>query len=127
MGKDLNSIIKKIDSIQFGLLRFKDKKKRVTLQVQATTNEDDASLNCLITDAINHPKMINKNIHLIQKYHQDYLYITGKVVMEGSSNNNILHIQIVKAHWFVRRSRGNVSWLKEKYMYEPPIGEKIAS
>jgi hypothetical protein len=92
----------------------------VTLQVQATTNEDDASLNCLIMDTINHPKMINKNIHLIQKYHQDYLYITGKVVMEGNSNNNILHIRIVKAHWFVRRSRGNVSWLKEKYMYEPP-------
>jgi len=127
MKKDLDSIIKKIDSIQLGLLRFKDKKKQLTLQVQATTNGDDDSLNCLITDDINHPKMINKNIHLIQKYHEDYLYVAGKVVMEGSSNNNILHIRIVKAHWFVRRSKGNVSWLKEKYMYEPPVREKIAS
>src|SRR6188474_3459584 len=124
MDKDLNSIIKKIGAIQFGLLRFNDRKKQLTLQVKATTNEDDTSLNCLITDDVNHPKLINKNIHLIQKYHEDYLYTTGKVIMEGQSNNRILFVRIVKAHWFVRKSRGNVSWLQEKLMYAPT--EKIA-
>ena len=125
MDKDLTSIVKKIGSIQFGLLRFKDKKKQLTLQVKATTNGEDASLNCLITDDKHYPKLINKNIHLIQKYHEDYLYTTGKVIMEGQSNNRILFVRIVKAHWFVRKSRGNVSWLQEKLIYAP--GEKIAS
>ena len=125
MDKDLNSIIKKIGSIQFGLLRFTDRKKQLTLQVKATTNGDDTSLNCLITDDVNHPKLINKNIHLIQKYHQDYLYTTGKVIMEGQSNDRILFVRIIKAHWFVRKSKGNVSWLHEKLMYAPT--EKIAS
>jgi hypothetical protein len=125
MDKDLNSIIKKIDSIQFGLLRFNDRKKQLTLQVKATTNGDDTSLNCMITDDVNHPKLINKNIHLIQKYNEDYLYTTGKVIMEGQSNNRVLFVRIVKAHWFVRKSRGNVSWLQEKLMYAPT--EKIAS
>ena len=125
MDKDLNSIIKKIGSIQFGLLRFNDRKKQLTLQVKATTNEDDTSLNCLITEDVSHPKLINKNIHLIQKYHEDYLYTTGKVIMEGQSNNRILFVRIVKAHWFVRKSKGNVSWLQEKLMYAPT--EKIAS
>lgn len=126
MDKELNSIVKKIGSIQFGLLRYKDKKKQFTLQVKVTSN-DDATLNCLITDDINHPKLINKSIHLIQKYHEDYLYTTGKVIMEGQSNNRILFVQIVKAHWFVRKSRGNVSWLQEKLMYKPHAEEKIAS
>jgi len=125
MDKDLNSIIKKIGSIQFGLLRFNDRKKQLTLQVKATTNEDDTSLNCLITEDVSHPKLINRNIHLIQKYHEDYLYTTGKVIMEGQSNNRILFVRIVKAHWFVRKSKGNVSWLQEKLMYAPT--EKIAS
>ena len=125
MDKDLNSIRKKIGSIQFGLLRFSDRKKQLTLQVKATTNGDDTSLNCLITDDITHPKLINKNIHLIQKYHEDYLYTTGKVIMEGQSNNRILFVRIVKAHWFVRKSKGNISWLQEKLMYAPT--EMIAS
>ena len=125
MDKDLNSIRKKIGSIQFGLLRFTDRKKQLTLQVKATTNGDDTSLNCLITDDVNHPKLINKNIHLIQKYHQDYLYTTGKVIMEGQSNDRILFVRIIKAHWFVRKSKGNISWLHEKLMYAPT--EKIAS
>ena len=125
MDKDLNSIIKKIGAIQFGLLRFSDRKKQLSLQVKATTNGDDSSLNCMITDDVNHPKLINKNIHLIQKYHEDYLYTTGKVIMEGQSNNRILFVRIVKAHWFVRKSRGNVSWLQEKLIYAPT--EKIAS
>ena len=125
MDKDLNSIIKKIGAIQFGLLRFSDRKKQLSLQVKATTNGDDSSLNCMITDDVNHPELINKNIHLIQKYHEDYLYTTGKVIMEGQSNNRILFVRIVKAHWFVRKSRGNVSWLQEKLIYAPT--EKIAS
>ena len=125
MDKQQNSIVKKIGSIQFGLLRFKDKRKQLTLQVKATTNDDNTSLNCLIMDEVIHPKLINKNIHLIQKYHQDYLYTTGKVIMEGQSNNRILFVRILKARWFVRKSRGSVSWLQEKQMYVP--GEKIAS
>ena len=125
MNKELSSITKKIVDIQFGLLRFKDKKKQLTLQVKTTAN-DDASLNCLITDDIYHSKLMNKNIHLIQKYHEDYLYTTGKVIMEGPADNKLLFVQILKARWFVRRSKGNISWLQEKYIYEPS-SEKIAS
>jgi len=126
MNKELHSISKKIGDIQYGLLRFQDKKQQLSVQVKTTANED-ASLNCLITDEIDTHKLANKNIHLIQKYHGDYLYTTGKVIMEAKGNNKILFVQIVRARWFVRRSKGNVSWLQEKYKYEPIVHRKIAS
>lgn len=118
MRNKLHVIQQKIDSIQFGLLRLRDgEDHRNTWQVRTTAN-DDNSLNCIITDEAPRRKLVNKNVNLIQKYRDDYLYITGTVDEEVNRKGKILSIRILKACWFVRKSRGGVSWLQEKYIYE---------
>jgi hypothetical protein len=124
MNKELLYIQQKIDSIQSGLLRFRDKDAQMTLQVRATTNDDD-SLNCIVTDNSPRNKLLNRNVNLIQKNHDDYLYINGTVSEEINKKNKILSIHILKASWFVRKSEGNVSWLQEKYIYENLPRQKI--
>jgi hypothetical protein len=117
MNKQLQHIQQKIGAIQLGLLRIRDEKVKLTLQVKTSTNEDN-SLNCVVTDEVPKRKLINKNVNLIQKSHNDYLYITGQVSDEVNGKGKILSIVILKACWFVRRSKGNISWLQEKYTYE---------
>src|SRR5258705_10247833 len=115
-NKNLSLIKQRIGDIQCGLLRFEDKNKQVTLQVKLTANEG-TSLNCIVTNEYPQ-KLVNKNVHLIQKYHDDYLHIAGKISGEIKSNNRILAVQIERACWFVRQSKGNVSWLRQKCLYE---------
>jgi len=117
MDNKLYLIQQKIGAIQFGLLRFKDKDANHTLQVKTTANEDN-SLNCVVTDDSPRKRLVNKSVHLIQKSHNDYLYITGEIDDEVNRKGKILSIRILKACWFVRRSKGSVSWLQEKYIYE---------
>ena len=117
MDKKLYLIQQKIGAIQFGLLRFKDKDAKMTLHVKTTANEDN-SLNCVVTDDSPRKRLVNKSVNLIQKSHNDYLYITGEVNDEVNRKGKILSIRILKACWFVRRSKGSVSWLQEKYIYE---------
>ena len=119
-NKNLSLIKQRIGNIQCGLLRFEDKKKQVTLQVKVTVNED-SSFNCIVTDECTQ-NLVNRNVHLIQKYHDDYLHIAGKVSKEIEKNNRILAVQIERICWFVRRSRGNVSWLQQKYLFETAVG-----
>jgi hypothetical protein len=116
-NKELLLIKQRIGDIQCGLLRFEDKNKQVTLQVRLTANED-TSLNCVVTDEFSGRRLVNKIVHLIQKYHNDFLHIAGKVSEETERNTRILAVQIERACWFVRRSRGNVSWLWQKCLYE---------
>ncbi len=117
MNKKLLHIQQKIDSIQFGLLRLRDEEAHDTWHVKTTTNEDN-SLNCIITDELPGRKLVNKEVNLIQKHHDDYLYITGTVNEEVNRKSKILSIRILKACWFVRKSKGGISWLQEKYIYE---------
>jgi hypothetical protein len=124
MNKELQHIQRKIDSIQSGLLRFRDKDAQMTLQVRATTN-DDHSLNCIVTGNSPRGKLLNRNVNLIQKNHDDFLYINGTVSEEVNKKNKILSIHILKASWFVRKSKGHVSWLQEKYIYENFPREEI--
>lgn len=117
MNKELHDIQQKIDAIQFGLLRFRDKDAQMTLQVRATTN-DNNSLNCIVTDDSPRSRLLNRKVNLIQKSHDDYLYINGTVSEEVNKKHKILSIHILKASWFVRKSKGSVSWLEEKSIYE---------
>ncbi|SRR5690606_2663984 len=117
MENELYYIQQKIDSIQFGLLRLRDgEKTRKTWQVRTTANSDN-SLNCIITDPAPRKRLVNKNVNLIQRHRDDYLYITGTVDEEVNRKGKILSIRILKASWFVRKSKGNVSWLQEKCSY----------
>jgi hypothetical protein len=115
-SKKLSLIKKRIGDIQYGLLRFEDRNEQVTLQVKVTVNED-SSLNCIVTDEYSQ-KLMNKDVHLIQKYHDEYLHIAGKVSEEIKKNNRILAVEIERVCWFVRQSRGSVSWLRQKFLYE---------
>jgi hypothetical protein len=124
MDKNLLHIQQKIGAIQFGLLRIVDKDDKITLQVKTRANADN-SLSCLVTDKMPGQNLVNKNVNLIQKSHEDYLYITGRVSEEVNKKRKILSIHVLKACWFVRRSKGNVSWLKQKYIYENIPGEQI--
>ena len=117
MNKKLRYISQKIDDIQFGLLRYHDKQDRVTMHVTAKTIEDN-TLICITTDSEDLKKLANKKVNLIQKSEDDYLFISGEVKEKPDRNKKILFISIVKACWFVRKSRGTLSWLQEKHIYD---------
>lgn len=110
-------IKQKINAIQHGLLRFRDKHGQISLQVKTTAN-NDVSMDCISVDFLPAKRFINRNVNLIQKYHNDYLYITGVVTNEINGRSKILSIRILKASWFVKKERKSVSWLEEKYMFE---------
>lgn len=122
--RTLRSIKEKIGDIQFGLLRFREKNEQMTLQVKLAENEG-SFLSCLLTDAIPE-KMINRDVNLIQKCHDDYLYVAGTVTDALPDSNRILSVEIKKACWFVKKSRGSTSWLQQKYIYEQSNGSEAA-
>ena len=117
MNKKLYQIQQKINHVQLGILRFQEKDELLTIEVRTTAN-DDASLSCIITGDSSYYTMADKNVNLIQKNQDDYLYITGKVLGETQGKGKILSIHILKAGWFVRKREDGISWLKEKYVYE---------
>jgi hypothetical protein len=118
MNNSLLFIQQKIDKLQNGLLRFHDKTAKITLHVKATTN-DDESFNCIVEGGFD-KKLCNKNVNLIQKSYNDYLYVTGKVSAETQNGAKILSIRITKACWFEKMKKGSVVWLKEKYTFTSP-------
>lgn len=118
MNKKLLEIQQKIAAIQHGLLRIRDENNaRQTLHVKAAADQDDR-LNCVVTDETLSQDMLNTEVAIIQKSHNDYLYITGQVEDEVTKKGRILSIRILKACWFVRKRKGSVSWLQEKCIYE---------
>lgn len=117
MKKKLVHIQKKIDDIQVGLLRFRDDHDQVTLQVKAQSNEDDL-VNCIIAGNTDLSKLANRNVNLVQKYENDYLYISGQVEEKAGKNKKMLSFKIKRACWFIRKSKGTLSWLQEKYIYD---------
>lgn len=116
MNKNLHYINQKIDAIQFALLRYQDKEDRVTMHVTAKTNDD--TLICTTTGNTDLKKLVNKKVNLIQKSEDDYLYISGEVKEKPDKNKKTVFISIVKACWFIRKSRGTLSWLQEKHIYD---------
>ncbi|MEI9946975.1 MAG: hypothetical protein WDN26_22485 [Chitinophagaceae bacterium] len=118
MNKSLHYIQQKSEAIQDGLLRFRDKQGDLSLLVKTSSNEEDSSLNCILTDPAECKKLMNRKVNLVQKRNDDYLYISGKVSAEVTKGSKILSIHILKACWFERKSKGGVSWLSEKYIYE---------
>lgn len=120
MEKTRPNIREKIGAIQVGLLRYSHKGKKLSLPVRIAVEEND-SLNCVIADELPPQKLLNKNITLIQKDHDNYLYIGGRISREVQRNRLVLSIDITKACWFIRKSKGSVTWLQEKYIYMPAM------
>ena len=124
MNKELQFIREKIGNIQFGILRCKDHDVQRSWQVKAAPDEDNV-LHCIVTGDMTGDDIIDKQVNLIQKYHNDYLYITGTVSAEAKKKVQVLSINIAKACWFVRRSKGATSWLQQKYIYENYMPEQL--
>lgn len=117
MSKSLHYIQQKCTDIQIGLLRLHTKKATETWHVKLVPGGDD-SLNCIFTEEASTKKLRNKTINLVQKKHDDYLYISGIVEDEAVNGSKILCIRILKACWYEKKTKGTLSWLKEKYIYE---------
>ena len=117
MKKDLRFIQEKISAIQFGILRTKDAEGNHAWQVKTDPNEE-TSFHCVITDDRPCEQLVNTKVNLVQKHNDDYLYITGRVSAEADKKTKVLSIDILRACWFVRQSKGSISWLKQKYLYE---------
>ncbi len=118
MNHNLDNILQAVTSIQAGLLRFRNEEGQQTFQVKLASG-DGRSIHCVISGEVP-PKIRikNKTIHLIQKYHDDYFFISGHVAGVVKNNSRILSIAVNKASWFVRKRRGSVSWFSEKFTYE---------
>ena len=127
MEKTIHNIQQKIDALQNALLRFKHNGKQVSLCVKVTVDEND-SLNCLlVSDDMQLQSLVNKNVTLIQRDHDNYMYIGGRIAKKAKTNKLIISIDIQKASWFLRKSKGSVTWLQEKCVYMPSQQLNLAS
>lgn len=118
LHKNDNSIQEKICSIQLALLRYKHDGKQMTLHVRIAVNEED-KISCVVFDELPVHKLLNKNVALIQKDRDNYMYIGGRITRESNKNKLLLSIDIKKACWYIRKSKGSVTWLQEKCQYVP--------
>ena len=113
----MHYIGEKINSIQLGLLRLRDKKGRIALEVRTKVDKEN-SLLCFIPDSTDIKKLANKKVNVIQRSEDDYLYITGQVEEDPCGQTKTICIRILKACWFVRKTKGPLSWLQEKHIYD---------
>jgi hypothetical protein len=125
MRKNLLNIQEKIDMIQSGLLRFGEEGKTVTLHVKVSVHDGDILHCVVVSDQMPEVNLFKKKVTLIQKDRENYMYIDGQVTAEAQKSALYLAVDIKKACWFVRKSRGNVTWLQEKCVYFPQV--KMAS
>ncbi|RYE27869.1 MAG: hypothetical protein EOP48_34140 [Sphingobacteriales bacterium] len=125
MNKKLHFIREKINAIQSGLVRFQDNDQRVTMHVKATSNDDD-TVECFASTDTTMPDLANKRVNLIQKSEDDYLYISGEIKEKMSRNKKVFSMSILKACWFVRKSKGTLTWLQEKHVYDITPQEDIS-
>src|SRR5690349_18594880 len=105
MNSELRFIREKISDIQFGILRCRENDVQKSWQVKAAPDENNV-LHCIVSGDIAGSEIVDKQVNLIQKYKNDYLFITGKVSAEARNKVQVLSINIAKACWFVRRSKG---------------------
>lgn len=118
MSNKLKIILQQVIAVQSGLLRFRHREKQQNLQVKVAFGTEN-SLHCVITsDMPASMKITGRRVHLIQKYNDNYFFVSGYILREVQETTRILSIGIIKASWFVRKTRGRVSWLREKYVYE---------
>jgi len=79
MKENLAIISQKIGDIQFGLLRFSNKGEQKTMQVMTTIADKQQLLNCTVIGDNPGTRLLNRNVSLVQKNKDDYLYIIGRI------------------------------------------------
>ena len=118
INSNLLHIHKKVDEIETGLLRFKHNDNQVSLYVKVKSNGSSDSLDCIIGDNADIKKLVNGPVTLIQKSEKNYLYISGNMERPADKNNKTFPIRILRACWFVLKSKDSISWLQEKYIFD---------
>jgi hypothetical protein len=124
MSKNLHLISQKIGAIGHGLLRFREGPEQQSMQVSMSVDEG-AFLNCIIRDDKEDKILLNREVSLIQRNKEDYLYISGRIDDEVKTNCKIVSLHIVKACWFTRKRKGSAVWLQQKCVYENPVKEIV--
>jgi len=115
-------IHEKINAIQVGLLRCKHKGEKISVPVKIVIDENNNILNCVASlEHIPAKKLLNKDVTLIQRDLNNYLYIGGRINREVRNKTLVFSMDITKACWFIRKSKGSVTWLQEKCVYMPQL------
>lgn len=125
MSKKMQLIREKMEAIRFGLLRFSEGSMRKSMEVKALVN-NGAGISCIINDEGQVTSLLNREVNLIQKDHDDYLYISGRVDNEVKKKDKMISLRISKAFWFTRRKKGSAVWLQEKFTYDKKDFEKAS-
>lgn len=124
MSRKLDLIRKKIETIRYGLLRFRDGTIRRTMEVKASA-VNGSRLSCVLNSPA-HQSLLNREVNLVQKQDDDYLYISAKVDDESQADKKTVSLKIIKAFWFTRQKKGNSEWLEEKFIYDEKDFEKAS-
>lgn len=119
MNKNFYAISQKANSIQAGLLRHHTRDGSITHHVAMKLHSDNLLI-CALTEfgKAEAGNLVGKKVNLIQKSENDFIYLSGEVEEAPGSNKRALYIRLRKACWFVRKSKGSLSWLQEKHVYE---------
>lgn len=124
MKKPLHIIHEKIAGIQLALLRYNHKDHKVTLHGSIQI-ADDQCLNFILADAAPMENLLHREITLVQKDRDNYIYVDGEITKVSKRKNIIVSVKVNKACWFIRKRKGSVSSLQEKCIYENVL--KVAS
>lgn len=115
MNSNLQKILRKVESVQRGILRVEDQNNRLLLQARAGSDEE--RLNCIVDPPASQPFEF-RQVNLIQKDKKDYLFITCEVREQARHKQAlVMSMEILRAAWFTRRTRGSTSWLQQKCAY----------
>ncbi len=124
MSTTLNYIKRKVTSIRFAILRCRNEQMNKSWQIKVDPNDSEC-LECVLDNDTAFEEVLNQNVNIVQKDKNNYLYITGRVTPKEGGDKRTFSISILKACWFIRKTRGHVSWLQEKYVYENFISEEM--
>ncbi|MEO7923534.1 MAG: hypothetical protein ABIR30_07640 [Chitinophagaceae bacterium] len=116
MSKKLHLITQKIGDIQNALLRFGEGAEQYSMHVRMSIDKGPM-LFCIINED-NDELLLNKQVSLIQKKNDDYLYISGHINDEVKTGCKVVSLRIGKACWFTRKRKGSAVFLQEKYIYQ---------
>jgi len=114
----------KVNEIKSALVRFQDNDIQVSLHVRVKSDGKNL-IDCRAGEMVDLAKMHNKKVTVIQKSDKDYLYISGELVNGSGSNKKAFSLRIVRACWFILKSKGSVSWLQNKYIYDISAGTQL--
>lgn len=93
------------------------KKGRVALEVRIKVGNENVLL-CFIKEKTDLSKLVNKTVSVMLRSEEDYLYITGQVDGNMEKGTKTVSVRILKACWFVRKTKGALSWLQKKHIYD---------